>query len=226
MSNRRTELHRAISGELSRFGIVPEVEQIVGGHFRFRWRARDQDQQLFTASIPKDHRAIKNEVAKVRRLLRDVGLIARQTDDRRAAAFDLAALEERIAALESDVRLLLDLLTSPDRQTAPPPSQIDAPAPPPVEALPNPPAAADAPATPPAAKARKRTKAANCWLWRVLRYDDYLPATAIAKAARKSPGTTSVLLTYWKAKGYVQHVPRVGWRKDRKVEQLVNGSLH
>lgn len=60
-------------------------------------------------------------------------------------------------------------------------------------------------------------------LWRFLRYDEYKKLPDIAKAIGRSYTATSVLLCNLKKKGLVQNKGRgTGWRKDRKVDLLIN----
>jgi hypothetical protein len=227
---RLSEHHHQITNLLEQYGIRPEIEPTGSGHVRFRWNAGGHPQKFTVAKTPSDWRAARNNVATVKRMLKEAGVTlpceapaprARETADKTAI---IAALETRIAQLEADMQMLLDRLTDPEPAIdsvqavlfsdhgnghgAAIGHDIVAPAPEPT------------PSPKPTREERQRARHAKCWLWRVLRYDDFLPVDVVAKAGGKTYGTTSVLLSNMKKLGYVEHRPRIGWRKHRKVELL------
>lgn len=210
------EHHQVLCNELAHHGIKPQVEPTHGGHVRFRWNANGHAQGMTVQKHAGDWRAIKNNLAKVRRLLRTAGLAEEPAPPPPVPAeapSPLRALEDRIALLERDVRLLLDRLTEP------------APEPPPPEPPPPTHVVCEAP------KKKRRGLGDYSWLWRVMRYDDYLNYKEIAKETGRTDTNISVTLCNLKKRGLVQHKPREGWRKDRSVETLgrdnghMNGSM-
>lgn len=218
----RGDYYHEITDELARHGITPEVGLTKGNHVRFRWKVNNHNQTLVTGGTPSDNRAGKNALARVKRLLRDAGIdTTTVASPARAAVAPLKlTVEQRINRLEHDMQTITMLmetivgkidaaiagmLTEPH---APPPEPAPEPSPKPVVVKPV------------RRDARGRPPLNPDFLWRVMRYDEFLAVTAIAKACSKRVAYTSNLLTKLKARGLVQHKPGVGWRKDRKVEQL------
>jgi hypothetical protein len=209
---------REIEGVLGLYGIKPNFETTNGTHVRVRWTVGNREQRMVTASTPSDHRAWKNEVAKVRRLLRQAGVtkIAPLADsapppppESPPIAAEPVPLDQRVAQLERDLRTVMDLLTDPERK-----QRMLAPAPP-VEPPPRP-YARDT------QRRKRRTLPLQHWIFRAMRYDEFLPARAIAKAADKPYQTTAVALSLFKKRGLVEHCGK-GWRKHRDVELLMKG---
>jgi len=206
---RLTEHHRKLVDELSRYGIRPEIVTLGSGHVQLRWLAGNKRQALTTAMSPGDHRALKNELSRTRRMLREAGIKPNGTLPLACPPTPEAvtlSLEERVAQLERDVTMLLETLTAPATVAPVAPS-----VPVPVDTQPR---APDPP--------RKQTGKGRggSWLWRVLRYDDYLTCSQVAQAGKRTVTSTGAQLSNWKQRGYVQHVRGLGWRKDRKVEEL------
>jgi hypothetical protein len=190
------------------------------------------------AKTPGDWRASKNNLARLRRLLREAGVElesrrpppvapsspvpTRQSLTERVALLEHLTrhdLAERLARLEADMAALLEVLTDPGAEDSDEADYLargivhdlngNKHAPPPPEPPPK--------ATP--CKRRGRT-ADYGWLWRAMRYDDFMPYTAIAKETKRDPGDIATLLSRLKKLGLVQHRSREGWRKDRSVERL------
>ena len=218
------EHHKAVKAELSRYGITPKIEKTNGGHVRFTWDVGGKRLQIVAAGTTSDYRTKQNNIARVKRMMRDAGFdpdkesppplpkplppraLTTAPDER------VARLEAACARLERQVETLLDLVTDPQRFVENYVPKLEA----------TPPLAATMPPPPmpePRAKPKKTQGGADCWLWRAMRYDKFLPVSEIAKAGGRSNGAASVMLTVWKAKGYVDHVGK-GWRKNRKVEEL------
>jgi hypothetical protein len=225
--------HRALTAELSRWGIKPKIEKTNGGHVRFKWNARGKELQIIAASTSSDHRTRQNNLARVRRMMRDVGLADPETVESlplpkpspppivRSLTIDdrIARLEAVCAKIEQQVETILDLVTDPNRfvENFVPMKIAKLMAAPTI-----PPPLTPMPASKPAVKTVTTTKQyieANCWLWRAMRYDKFLTAAEIAKAGGRSVGAASVMLCVWKKRGYVDHVGKT-WRKNRKVEEL------
>jgi hypothetical protein len=209
---RLLDFHHDIKSTLALYGIEPEIERTGGGHIRFRWIAGAKQQSLVTGSTPSDWRAIRNEIAKVRRKLKDAGVkkiirCEQTTMKQPTEPSEVAALKARIERLERDVELLLDRLTNPNPQPVPQPPE---------------PALAPEPAPAPKVDRRKGHRANYDWLWRVMRYDEYLPVATIAEDTGRSNGAMSVLLCNLKKRKLVEHRPRIGWRKYINVELLAS----
>lgn len=194
---RLNEHHKEIAGVLALYGIRPDIEPTNGGHVRFKWKAGHLDQSLLTSKTPSDWRTRRNAVSRVRRMLKKAGItkinpcpVIEGLRARRIAT-PTGTLEARVAQLESDVAMLLDIITGPKPDEAP------------------------APAEP-----KKRGRHVVGWIFRAMRYDDFLSVNDIAKAAGRPLNVTASTLTYWKGKGFVEHKPRVGWRKKPNVETL------
>ena len=208
------EHHREIAGVLALYGIRPDIEPTNGGHVRFKWKVGPHEQSLLTSKTPSDWRTQKNAVARVRRMLAKAGVTkiapcASVLDGpvkRRIAPSSPAQIEARLAQLEREVQTLMDIITDPFGRR--PPDKV-----------------ADAP--PPKAAPKKRGPRVEGWIFRAMRYDEFLDVHAIAKAASRPVRLVAVSLTYWKAKGYVEHKRGTGWRKRPNVEKLdcapVNG---
>jgi hypothetical protein len=204
---RLLDIHHEVKDVLALHGIKPEIERIGSGHVRFRWIVGGKTQTQILAMSPSDWRASRNEVARVRRKLKEAGVkkIIRCEQTKQPTtvpASEVADLRARVERLERDVELLLDRLTNP--QLVPPPEPE--PAPPPAPA--------------PKIDQRKGHRANYDWLWRVMRYDEYLPASKIAEDAGRDYAPIAVLLTTLKKRELVEHRPRIGWRKHINVELL------
>lgn len=209
---RLAEHHKDITKELARYGIKPEIEPTNGGHIRFCWTAGSKQQCLTAGKTPSDFRAPENNILRVKRMMKEAGLqpLPRRkhngNKEHVSKARSLADLETRIEQIEDtidqlsrDVQMLLDRFTTPDVV----PEDTPAPAPEPTKKR---------------GHSRKRKDLTP--LWRVLRYDEWTPLPVIVKAIGRTTVATSVLLDTLKKKGLVQNQKRVGWRKDRKVDQL------
>ena len=212
MTMKLTEHHHEITKVLGLYGIRPEIERTNGDHVRFRWKAGERPQKLVTALTPSDHRATRNAVARVRRMLRDAGVckieplrVANPVPQESPPIAPLVHLsvEERLAVLERDVKMLIELLTDPARK-----ERVLAPPPPP----------------PPATKPRRRGGPRGSWLFAFLRYDEFQKTTDIAEASGRTYTAASVQLSIWKQRGYVQHEHGKGWRKHRNAEALNAGN--
>jgi hypothetical protein len=210
----RNDHHHDITSELARHNIVPEVSHTRGGHLRFKWKANNHNQSLVTSSTPSDHRTGKNAVARVRRLLRDAGLEKAAPVERATPMPAVASptIEERIANIERDVLQILTMLRGMQAPKGEAKIEAAPPQQPPVKPVPKP-------------HGRGRPPINPVFLWRVMRYDEFLGVTAIAKACNKPVSYVSNLLCKLKQRGLAQHRPGVGWRKDRKVEEM-NGHAH
>lgn len=191
------EHHKEIAGVLALYGIRPDIEPTNGGHVRFKWKAGPIEQSLLTSKTPSDWRTRRNAVSQVRRMLKKAGItkinpcaVDAALRQRPIAPSPTAPLEARIAQLESDVAMLLDIITGP--------KPID-----------------EAPTEP-----KKRGRRVKGWLFRAMRYDEFMNINDIADAASRPVHTVSVLLSYWKHKGFVEHKRGVGWRKKPNVETL------
>ena len=200
------EHHREIAGVLALYGIRPVIETTNGGHVRFKWKAGGCEHTMLTSKTPSDWRARRNAIARVRRMLKRAGVTKINPCTpvldglaQRPIASPTGQLEARLAQVERDVQMLLDILTDPSGSR--PPGKIAAP-----------PIVPDEP--------KKRGRRVSEWLWRAMRYDAFLDVHAIAKAADRPVHQIAVALTYWKAKGYVEHKRGIGWRKRPNVEQL------
>lgn len=210
------EHHRQITDELARHGIKPAIEPTHSNHVRLRWRANDHQQSMTVAKHAGDWRATRNNLAKVRRLLREAGVEAvgspptvpkaapppPSTDDEIARLKERVAFLERdahtrMAQLENDVRILLD-------RTAPP-----SPAPPPEPA---------APKSKRQGQGGGRKRGDLSWLWREMRYDEFRTYADIAKATGKRAGYISVILSQLKKLGLVENRSGEGWRKHSSLE--------
>jgi len=204
------EYHREIAGVLALYGIRPEIEPTKGGHVRFKWKAGHLEQTLLTSKTPSDWRTRRNAVARVRRMLQKAGVtkiapcrsVLDQPTQRPIAPTSTAALEARVTQLEQDMQMLMDIITTP---AAPRPPEIDEI---PVEGK------------------KKRGRRPSGWLWGAMRYDQFMKIGDIAEAAGRPEHTVSVSLTYWKAKGYLEHKRGIGWRKRPKVEELDRANGH
>src|SRR5262245_26247945 len=155
--------HREITDELARYGIKPDIEPNGRGHVLMHWRVHGHHQSITVAKTPSDWRAQRNNIAKVRRLLRNAGV---DTTAEQTVSVPLCSLspqqrqtillEDRITQLERDVAMLLDRLTAPELpapalaiEPPPPPAPIEEP--------------------PPPRRHRGRPRADLSWLWRVMR---------------------------------------------------------
>ncbi len=202
----KQEHHAEIASELARHGIKAEVEPTRGGHLRYRWKANGHSQCLTVAKTPSDWRGQKNNIARIKRMMRDAGVVPTDYSLRAVTSKPTLtqpaareSLDDRIARLEADVRMLLDLITHPTTAS---------------------PAAPLVPEQPDEAPKRRGKRADYAWLWRVMRYDEYLPYTKIAALTGRKPTTISVKLNYLKNKGLVAHKRGEGWRKTIQVEYL------
>ena len=208
------EHHREIAGVLALYGIRPDVEPTNGGHVRFKWKAGHLEQTLLTSKTPSDWRTQKNAVARVRRMLAKAGVtkiapcasVLDRPAKRSIAPSSPSQIEARLEQLEREVQVLMDIITDPLGRR--PPDKV-----------------ADAP--PPKAEPKKRGPRVDGWIFRAMRYDEFLDVHTIAKAAGRPVRLVAVSLSYWKGKGYIEHKRGIGWRKRPKVEQLdrapVNG---
>jgi len=183
---------------LALYGIQPNIELTKGGHVRFTWKAGHVEQTLLAAKTPSDWRGQRNAVARVRRMLKEAGItkinprpVALGGRAQQPTASPTATLEARVAQLESDVAVLLDILTNP-------------PAPKPKEVRPK----------------KKGGRRLDGWIFRSLRYDAFLGVNDIADAAGRPTNTVAVQLSHWKKKGFIEHIRGKGWRKTPKVESL------
>jgi len=228
--------HRAVIDELSRWGVKPIMEQTRGGHIRFRWHVKDDEYQIVTGKTNSDHRAGKNNIAEIRRQMRKAGLteppsclpVKAETptpEGPRPPTIEerLARLERVCEAVNSNVEMLLDIMTNPETKFLENlvPMKLTKllnghgnghSVEPTKEKQPKP-----TKEKPP--KQPRQNAGANCWLWRAMRYDEFMTAEAIAKVAGRTIGAASVMLSIWKKRGYVEHVGK-GWRKHRSVEEL------
>lgn len=213
--------HREVSNELSRYGVKPEVEPTRGGHVRFRWKVNDRPQCMTVAKTPSDHRGVKNNLAKVRRMMRDAGVKtisetppAAESGTSSSTA-TIASLLARIVQLEADMQLLLDQLTVPGVPT--PVAQV-APVAPVAEVVPTHPCHVDLPKP----KKKGRHLKDYSWLWRVLRYDVFLPFALVAKETAKACPRRKLAVTLFRlrARGLIEHRRKEGWRKAIAVEHL------
>src|SRR5262245_13354248 len=174
------EYHRNIVDELERYGIKPTMEKTAGSHVRFRWRANGRSQTLLTAATPSDHRAGKNCVAQVRRMMREAGVVPVNTTPSPSSPSSppspklvelptpltpsfvetlpvlIPMLCERIARLEREMQTLRSAQVDDfERELRTSRKSAAAPKPKPV-APPPPPKQGD-----------------YSWLWRAMRYDQY-----------------------------------------------------
>ena len=226
---RLLEQHKAVATEIERYGVKPVIEPTKNGHIRFRWQTKGQKFELISAGSPSDHRAMDNNRALVRKYMKQAGVEPAPPSQKSALDDRIARLEKvctelsrSVEAIQRNVDTVLDLVTDPNRfveNLIPMKIQkfmAEAPAP---ALIPEP-----EPAPEPQPRRKKKSgSGADCWLWRAMRYDKFLPVAEIAKAGGRSNGAASVMLTVWKAKGYVDHKDHK-WRKNRKVEEL--GATH
>lgn len=231
---RLSEHHHAISNELDLYGIRPEIEVTHGNHIRFRWRAGGHAQSLVTACTPSDHRATKNELAKVRRLLRDAGVKKDKAPPAVAAPVEVIAaaevpaapeapsIDDRLANIEADLRRLLDLVTA--MQPKPQPQQQPAA---PLKINGEQPHASSLFA--PRRMRHNSMQRADFWIWKGMRFDVFRGIAAIAKDVGKAKQAVATTLTKLKALGLVHHDRAKGWRKAAKVDRLpsniINGRI-
>lgn len=119
---RLAEYHHDILAVLNQHGIQADIEPRGSGHLRFSWIAAGTRQSITAAKTPSDHRAAKNATARVRRLLREAGVLPPHavltSPGPRPPS---VALEQRVEQLERDVALLLEQLTTPAPNIRPEP---------------------------------------------------------------------------------------------------------
>jgi hypothetical protein len=218
--------HREISDELARYGITPDIEPTGHSRLRFHWTAGGHLQSLIVSKNVGDPRGQKNNIATVRRLMREAGVDVTSESSPR--------LEQRITDMERGIRTLIDMQTRLqtdvqallDHMTNPAPAPALAPVAV-VEPTAPVPVVEAAPAPVPVAKPKPMGRKRNdlSWLWREMKYDDYMTVAQIAKATRHLDRYISVLLTGLKKQGLVQHIRGTGWRKAAQLERALNNGL-
>lgn len=210
---RLSEHHHRITDLFAKYGIRPDVETTGSGHVQFRWTIAGRPETFTVAKTPSDWRAVSNNLSAVKRMLRAAGLspiVAPACKTNKPDARTVA-LEARVAQLERDMLLILAQLTSPLALSPIAPEPVATADPPVVKAPPT----------------RIGRPLQNCdWLWRVLRYDDFLALGAIVEATRRPENMLSQTLYRWKKRGYVEHRPHIGYRKHRSVEELTSTNGH
>lgn len=119
------EHRQLLMRELTNVGIKPSWEVTGANHIRIMWRyPNGQPDSLIVAATPSDHRSTLNSRARIRRKLKDFGILNNPTPVgalSKAMSLpdpDQLSLLERVDLLERDVAALLDLLADQYKKPA------------------------------------------------------------------------------------------------------------
>src|SRR5882724_3685107 len=117
MSQVHLEHRKHLERELRNAGIKPEILRTDGGHMRIVFEPRGKPQTILTSWTPSDLRSTLNARARIRKILRDTGTLDKaQPVGKLGKALSLPQqtepFMERIAQLEHDVVMLLDMLAT------------------------------------------------------------------------------------------------------------------
>jgi hypothetical protein len=211
MSQVHLEHRKHLERELRNAGIKPEVQRTDGGHMRIVFEAGGKPQSILTSWTPSDHRSTLNARARIRKILRDTGTLDKaQPVGKLGKALSLPQqtepFMERIAQLEHDVVMLLDMLalvatsTGVDLEPPPPPEPV-------IEVKVD---GRHAPTHGPS-----RSKVHDLLL--SIGYEWTPVATIRSRDARRSVVAVSVALNNLKKKGLVENGERGMWRKTPPV---------
>lgn len=198
------EHRKHLERELRNAGIKPEVTRTDGGHMRILFEAGGKKQFILTSWTPSDHRSTLNARARLRKILRDTGVLDRavpmgKLDKALALPQQVDPLVERVAQLETTVATLLDMLA-----TVAAGAGVDLEPPPPPEPV----VILKTPHHP-------RSKVHDLLL--SIGYD-WTPVSLIrSREPTRSEGAVSVALDNLKKKGLVENGERGMWRKTAKA---------
>lgn len=211
MSQVHLEHRKHLERELRNAGIKPEILRTDGGHMRIVFEAGGKPQTILTSWTPSDHRSTLNARARIRKILRDTGTLDKaQPVGKLGKALSLPQqtepFMERIAQLEHDVVMLLDMLatvaasTGVDLEPLPPPEPV-------IETR------VDGRHAPTHGPSRSKVHE----LLLSIGYD-WTPVIVIrARDAKRSAGAISVALNNLKKLGLVENGERGMWRKTPPV---------
>src|SRR3954470_21368480 len=110
------EHHEQLERELVNVGIASEIVRTGTGHMRIRWKHNGKPRSILTSWTPSDHRSTLNARARIRKLLRDDGLLGKPKEQpsKLVKALTVPVVQEpnhlRIERMEQDVGALLDIV--------------------------------------------------------------------------------------------------------------------
>jgi len=210
MSQVHLEHRKHLERELRNAGIKPEVQRTDGGHMRIVFEAGGKPQTIMTSWTPSDHRSTLNARARIRKILRDTGTLDKalpvgKLDKALALPQQTEPFMERIAKLELDVAMLLDMLATVAASTG-----VDLEPPP----LPEPVIEVSAvPAYVDRGPPRGKSKSKVHDLLLAMEYGWLSFGEIARREGKRTRGAVSVALDKLKKKGLVEHDRELGWRK-------------
>jgi hypothetical protein len=215
-----SELCEHLERELAKAGVTPEIMRNGGDHMEMRWRSSGgRLRSILTSWTPSDHRTMLNARARIRKILREDGMLEikprKEKAPKLAKALAMPVVPDtdriRIERLERDVNTLLDMLSDLTAKLVAhgikledEPVQAPLPVPPPVVKM----------VEPKQPKLRK-----NAWRHYFLLCIEYQPVhlSVIAKRADCTYGCASVRLNALKKEELVENTGQGMWRKTKKA---------
>jgi len=201
------EHRKHLERELRNAGIKPEILRTEGGHMRIVFEAGGKPQTILTSWTPSDHRSTLNARARIRKILRSSGALDKavpvgKLDKALSLPAPTEPFMERIAQLEHDVAMLLDMLSLVADHAG---VDLEPPAPPPE--------------VPPSLVLT--TLATEVVTKSYAKMDDLLagvgftwtPIREIEAHSGRGRARTASALQYMKAKGMIERGARGMWRR-------------
>jgi hypothetical protein len=229
-----SEHREFLERELAKVGVKPEILRNGGDHMEMRWRSNEgRLRSILTSWTPSDHRSVLNARARMRKILRDDGMLEikprKEKVPKLAKALAMPVIPDtdrtRIERLENDVNTLLDMLKDLTAKLVAHGIKLeDEPvqAPPPAQPITPPVVKTVEPKQPKQPKERK-----NAWRHYFLLCLEYQPVhlSVIAKRAECTYGCASVRLDVLKKEKMVENTGSGMWRKTKKAANgvMVNG---